>query len=119
DDVLALNLSAAFYLARAALPSMLAAQRGQLLFVASASAFMGQRGAASYVASKHGLIGLTRALAVETAGKNVRVNAVAPGLTETDLVRDLTAEQRDALLARVPLHRIASPDEVAAMVAFV
>jgi NAD(P)-dependent dehydrogenase (short-subunit alcohol dehydrogenase family) len=117
--VLDVNLSSVFYLSRAVLPSMLAAGRGQIVNVASASAFVGQRGAAAYVASKHGLIGLTRALAVETARRGIRVNAVAPGLTDTDLVRDLTDAQRDHLLEMVPMQRLATPDEVAEMVAFV
>ncbi len=119
NDVLALNLSAVFHLCRAALPAMLEARRGNIVNVASASAFMAQKGAASYVASKHGLIGLTKALALETASKGVRVNCVAPGLTDTDLVRDLTDAQRSALLGMVPLGRIGAPEEVASMVSYV
>jgi 3-oxoacyl-[acyl-carrier protein] reductase len=119
NDVLDLNLSAVFHLCRAALPAMLEARRGNIVNVASASSFMAQKGAASYVASKHGLIGLTKALALETANKGVRVNCVAPGLTDTDLVRDLTDAQRSALLGIVPLGRIGAPDEVASMVAYV
>ena len=84
-----------------------------------ASSFIGQKGTAGYVASNHGLIGLTKALALETASKGISVNAVAPGITETDLVASLTDKQRDGLLATVPLKRIAKPDEVAAMVEFV
>jgi NAD(P)-dependent dehydrogenase (short-subunit alcohol dehydrogenase family) len=119
SDVVALNLSAVFYLCRAALPAMLEAKRGNIVNIASASSFMAQKGAASYVASKHGLIGLTKALALETSNKGVRVNCVAPGLTDTDLVRDLTEAQRTALLGIVPLGRIGTPDEVASMVAYV
>lgn len=118
-EVMDTNLSAVFYLSRAVLPAMLEARSGHIVNVASASAFMGQRGAASYVASKHGLIGLTRALAIETASRGVLVNAVAPGLTDTDMVRNLTPEQREGLLKLVPLRRIAAPEEVAAMVGFV
>ena len=119
NDVLDLNLSAVFHLCRAALPAMLEARRGNIVNVASASSFMAQKGASSYVASKHGLIGLTKALALETASKGLRVNCVAPGLTDTDLVRGLTDAQRNALLTMVPLGRIAAPDEVASMVAYV
>lgn len=118
-EVMDTNLSAVFYLSRAVLPAMLEARSGHIVNVASASAFMGQRGAASYVASKHGLIGLTRALATETASRGVLVNAVAPGLTDTDMVRSLTPEQREGLLKLVPLRRLATPEEVAAMVGFV
>jgi NAD(P)-dependent dehydrogenase (short-subunit alcohol dehydrogenase family) len=117
--VLDTNLNAVFYLCRAALPSMLAARAGQIVNIASASAFVAQRGAAGYVASKHALIGLTKALALETAGRGPRVNAVAPGLTDTDLVRGLSDAQREALLKLVPLGRLADPDEVARMVELV
>jgi NAD(P)-dependent dehydrogenase (short-subunit alcohol dehydrogenase family) len=119
QDVIDLNLSAVFHLCRAALPAMLEARSGSIVNIASASAFMAQRGACSYVASKHGLIGLTRALALETASKGIRVNCVAPGLTDTDLVRNLSDAQRSALLGMVPLARIGSPEEVAATVAHV
>lgn len=118
QDVIDVNLSAVFHLCRAALPAMLAARRGHIINVTSASAFTAQRGAASYVASKAGLIGLTKALALETASKGILVNAISPGLTDTDLVRGLTDAQRQALLGMVPLGRIAAPEEVAAMVGF-
>ncbi|MEZ4451959.1 MAG: 3-oxoacyl-ACP reductase FabG [Nannocystaceae bacterium] len=118
-DVLDVNLNAVFYLCRAALPSMLAAGRGHIVNISSASAFMGQRGAASYVASKHALTGLTRALAVETASHGLQVNIVAPGVTETDLLGALDERQRERLVQRVPMGRIASPEEVASMVGWV
>lgn len=119
DEALAVNLSAAFYLARAVLPSMRAANSGVIVLIASASASVAQAGAAGYVAAKHGLIGLTKALALESASKGIRVNAVSPGLTETDLVAELSPEARAGLLARVPLGRIASPEEIAATVEWV
>lgn len=118
-DVLDINLNAVFYLCRAALPSMLAAGRGHIVNISSASGFMGQRGAASYVASKHALTGLTRALAVETASRGLQVNIVAPGVTETDLLGGLDERQRERLLQMVPMGRIAGPEEVASMVGWV
>ncbi|MEZ4293445.1 MAG: 3-oxoacyl-ACP reductase family protein [Polyangiaceae bacterium] len=118
-DVIDVNLNSVFHLCRAALPSMIAARRGHIVNIASASSFMAQPGASSYVASKHALIGLTKALALETASKGILVNAVAPGLTDTDLVRGLTENQKNALLTKVPLRRLASPDEIAAMVELV
>ncbi len=119
DEALAVNLSAAFYLARAALPAMRESGSGCIVFIASASASVPQAGAAGYVAAKHGLIGLTKALALESAGKGIRVNAVSPGLTETDMVASLSPEQRGGLLRKIPLGRIADPEEVAAMVEWV
>jgi NAD(P)-dependent dehydrogenase (short-subunit alcohol dehydrogenase family) len=112
-DVIAVNLSAAFFTSRAALPAMRAAGRGHIVNVASASSFLAQPGACAYVASKHGLIGLTKALALENAAKGVCVHAVAPGLTDTDLVRGLDDKQRSALRALVPMGRLADPSEVA------
>lgn len=118
-EALAVNLSAAFYLARAVLPAMREAGSGCVVLIASASAAVAQAGAAGYVAAKHGLIGLTKALALESASKGIRVNAVSPGLTETDMVASLGPEQRAGLLRRVPLARIATPEEVAATVEWV
>jgi 3-oxoacyl-[acyl-carrier protein] reductase len=119
QSVIDVNLSAVFYLCRAALPAMIAARSGHIVNIASASSYMARKGAASYIASKHGLIGLTKALALETASQGVLVNAVAPGLTETDLVAGLTEAQREGLLNLVPLKRMASPGEVADMVAYI
>lgn len=116
---LALNLSAAFYLSRAVLPPMRAAGAGCIVFIASASASVAQAGAAGYVAAKHGLVGLTKALAMESAPKGIRVNAVSPGLTETDMVSGLSDEQRYGLLGRVPMRRMATPEEIAATVEWV
>jgi 3-oxoacyl-[acyl-carrier protein] reductase len=116
---LAVNLHAGFYLSRAVLPAMRIAESGVIVFVASASGSIAQAGAAGYVAAKHGLIGLTKALALESAGKGIRVNAVSPGLTDTDMVADLSEDQRAGLLRLVPLRRMASPEEVAATVDWV
>jgi 3-oxoacyl-[acyl-carrier protein] reductase len=118
-EALAVNLHAAFYLSRGVLPAMRAAGSGCIVLIASASARVAQVGAAGYVAAKHGLIGLTKALALESAAKGIRVNAVAPGLTSTDMVSGLTEAQRSGLLERVPLRRMASPEEIAATVDWV
>ncbi len=118
-DVVHTNLSAPFWLSRAALRHMREARTGAIVNVASASSFVAQVGAASYVASKHGLIGLTKALALEAASRGIRVNAVAPGLTDTDMVRSLSAEQMVPLKQMIPMGRIATPVEVAKMVYWV
>lgn len=113
NAVVATNLSAAFFTSRAALPAMRAAESGHIVNVASASSYVAQPGACAYVASKHGLIGLTKALALENAGKGVRVNAVAPGLTDTDMVRGLSDDQRSGLSRLVPMGRLGDPNEIA------
>ncbi|MEO0601383.1 MAG: SDR family oxidoreductase [Myxococcota bacterium] len=117
-DVIAVNLSGVFFACRAALPTMREARAGTVGNIASASACVAQPGAAGSVASKHGLIGLTKALALENASRGIRVNAVAPGLTDTDLVRGLDDAQRAGLERRVPLGRIGRPEEVATAVAW-
>jgi NAD(P)-dependent dehydrogenase (short-subunit alcohol dehydrogenase family) len=118
-DVMAVSLHGAFYLSRAVLPQMRTAGRGCIVFITSASGSVAQPGAAGYVAAKHGLVGLTKALALESAPRGIRVNAVAPGLTDTDMVAGLEETQRAGLLARVPLGRVATPEEVAATVSWV
>lgn len=120
-SVMDTNVGAAFFLCRAALPAMYERGSGHVVNIASASSFAAipPRGAAAYVASKHALIGLTKALAHEAAPKNVLVNAVAPGVTDTDMIRGLDPPQREALLATVPLRRIATAEEIAAMAVWV
>jgi len=118
-EALTVNLSAAFYLSRAVLPAMREAKSGTIVFISSASGSVAQVGAAGYTAAKHGLHGLTKALALEGARKGIRVNAVAPGMTNTDMVAELDDEQRAGLRQRIPLGRIASPEEVAETVHFV
>ncbi|MEQ9324691.1 MAG: 3-oxoacyl-ACP reductase family protein [Polyangiaceae bacterium] len=115
-DVIRVNLDAVFFACRAALRSMRARRSGHIVNIASASSYVAQPGAASYVASKHGLIGLTKALALENARHGVFVNAVAPGLTNTDMTASLDEESRRALLELVPLRRMAEPAEHARLV---
>jgi 3-oxoacyl-[acyl-carrier protein] reductase len=91
---------------------------GRLLFVSSAVGAVGQAGQANYAASKAGLVGLARSLAREYAGRGVTSNVLAPGLVDTDMAHALSDAQRDTILARTPLGRIASVSEVAAVAAF-
>lgn len=118
--VLDLNLSGVFYACRAAGRVMLRQGRGTIVNIASITAKGGQPGRANYAASKWGLVGLTKTLAVEWGHRGIRVNAVAPNGVDTPMIRDgLPADfVADVMLDRTPLARLARPDEVAAAVAF-
>ena len=119
SDVLAVNLNGAFYCARAALRAILKQkQSGRIINVGSVVGSMGNPGQANYVASKAGLIGLTKALAKEVASRGVTVNAVAPGFIETDMTAGLADAVKDAYRAQIPLGRFGTAPEVAAVVAF-
>jgi NAD(P)-dependent dehydrogenase (short-subunit alcohol dehydrogenase family) len=122
--MIAANLTGTFLCAREALPDMLARGAGRIVNVASTAGLVGYAYVSAYCAAKHGVVGLTRALALETAKRGVTVNAVCPGYTETDIVRDAVAnimhktgksedEARAALTARNPQGRMVQPDEVA------
>ena len=112
--VLETNLTAAFRLTRRALRPMLKARYGRVVNIASVAGVRGNPGQANYVASKAGLIGLTRTVAAEVARRGVTVNAVAPGIVETELASDVV----DDLAKAVPARRAGTPEEVAACVRF-
>jgi 3-oxoacyl-[acyl-carrier protein] reductase len=118
DRVMDVNLRGAFLMTRAAAKLMIRQRNGRIINIASTAGAMGSPGQANYSAAKAGLIGLTKATARELAHWGVLVNAVAPGLIETDMAAAIPAEAREALLAQVPLKRIGSAREVAEMVGF-
>jgi len=119
DRVLAVNLDGAFYCAKAALRPMLKQkQGGRVINISSVVGCMGNVGQANYVASKAGLIGLTKALAREVAARGITVNAVAPGFIETEMTANLPEAVKQAMRAQIPLERFGTPDDVAAAVAF-
>jgi 3-oxoacyl-[acyl-carrier protein] reductase len=118
DEVLAVNLSGAFLCIRAVAREMLLRRWGRIINVASASSDVGNIGQANYSASKAGLIGLTRTLAREFARQGVLVNAVSPGLIETDMLAPLAPDRRQELLRDVALGRVGDPREVAALITF-
>lgn len=120
EAVLNVNLRAAFELARAAAPRLTEAAGGAMVFVSSQIGIVGHPRAAAYAAAKAGVNGLVKALALELAGDNVRVNAVAPGPIETPMTADALADEERAAALResVPLGRLGSPDEVAEVIRF-
>jgi len=117
-DVVATNLNGAFFCMRAASRDMLARRWGRIVNIVSTSADVGGYGQANYSASKAGVVGLTRTIAHEFGRHNVLVNAVSPGLIETDMVAGLTDEKRKDLLRDVSMARMGRAEEVAALVAF-
>ncbi|CAN5551298.1 3-oxoacyl-[acyl-carrier-protein] reductase [soil metagenome] len=116
--VLDTNLSSAFYLSRAALRGMVSRRWGRIVNVSSVVGLMGNAGQANYVAAKAGLVGLTKALAREYAGKGVTVNAVAPGFIESDMTGGLSEALKEGYLGQIPAGRFGRPEEVAKAVAF-
>jgi NAD(P)-dependent dehydrogenase (short-subunit alcohol dehydrogenase family) len=112
------NLTGTYRVARRATSRMIRARRGRLIFISSVVAMTGSAGQANYAASKAGLIGLARSLARELGGRNVTVNVVSPGFVETDMTDALPEARRSEILGAVPLKRMASADEVAAVVRF-
>lgn len=117
-DVLDTSLDGAFFCSRAALTPMIAQRAGSIVNVASVSGLRGVAGQTNYSAAKAGLIGFTRSLAKEVGRLGIRVNAVAPGLVETEMTDEMPAALRETMIEATALRRAGRPDEVAAVVAF-
>ena len=119
DRVMEVNLRSAFLMTRAVSKALVRQKSGgRVINITSTAGAMGNAGQANYSAAKAGLIGFTKATARELAHWSILVNAVAPGLIETDMTKDLSANAREALLAQVPLKRSGTAREVAEMVRF-
>lgn len=117
-EVLDTNLTGSYRVAKRAARGMLRMRRGRLVFVSSVVGLSGSAGQANYAASKAGLVGFARSLARELGSRGITSNVVAPGPVETDMTAALTDAQRAAMVDNVPLRRMATPEEVAAVVAF-
>ena len=118
DAVLATNLTGAFVAIQQVLQGMMKERWGRIINLSSVVAESGNPGQANYVASKAGLIGLTKSLAQEIASRNITVNAVAPGFIDTDMTAGLSAELKENLLGHIPLKRLGRAEDVAAAVRF-
>jgi 3-oxoacyl-[acyl-carrier protein] reductase len=118
DEVLGVNLRAAFQATRAAARLMIRQRSGRVVNVTSAAGVMGTPGQANYAAAKAGMIGLTKSTARELAHWGILVNAVAPGLIETDMVTALSGDMRESYVGQIPLKRIGTAREVAEVVRF-
>jgi NAD(P)-dependent dehydrogenase (short-subunit alcohol dehydrogenase family) len=116
--VMNVNLHGVFYCSRAVLPAMVSRKWGRIVSLASVAGKEGNANMAAYSVSKAGVICLTKSLAKEVARDGVTVNCVTPALTETDMARSFSPEQKALLASKVPMGRLASPDEIAAVVAF-
>jgi 3-oxoacyl-[acyl-carrier protein] reductase len=118
DAIIDTNLNGVYRCSRAVLRPMLKGRSGCIVNISSVVGITGNPGQCNYAASKAGIIGFTKSLALELASRNVRVNAVAPGYMDTDMTQKLSDEQRTALLNRIPLGKTGKPEDIAAAVAF-
>lgn len=118
DDVIAINLTAAFKLSKAVLRGMMKARYGRIIQITSVVGVTGNPGQGNYCATKAGIIGMSKSLALEVASRNITVNSVAPGFIETAMTDVLDDNQREGILEKVPAGRLGSPDEIASAVAF-
>ncbi len=118
DDVIDTNLTGLYRVSKACLRGMMKARKGRIINIASVIAVMGNPGQANYAATKAGMVGFSKSLAREIASRGITVNVVAPGFIDTDMTKVLPDDQRDAMLAQVPLGRLGSGDDIAAAVLF-
>jgi 3-oxoacyl-[acyl-carrier protein] reductase len=118
DLVMQTNLASVFRLSKAVLRGMMKARHGRIISIASIVGLTGNPGQANYASAKAGMIGFSKSLAREVGSRGITVNTVAPGFIDTDMTRALSAAQREALNAQIPLSRLGEPADIAAAVAF-
>ncbi|MFC2174024.1 3-oxoacyl-[acyl-carrier-protein] reductase [Acidobacteriota bacterium] len=118
NTVLNVNLNGVFFLTRAVIRPMMKARTGRIVNISSIVALIGNPGQTNYAASKAGIIGFTKALALEVATRGVTVNAVAPGFIDTDMTRGLKEEARSRLIERIPAGRLGTSSDIASAVLF-
>ena len=118
NDVINTNLSSCYNVSRAVIEGMRNNNFGRIVNISSVNALSGQVGQTNYVASKAGIIGFTKALALESASKNITVNAVAPGYTDTEMMSSIPPKVLESIIQKIPMRRLGTPDEIARAVAF-
>ncbi|WP_101759421.1 3-oxoacyl-ACP reductase FabG [Oceanicoccus sp. KOV_DT_Chl] len=118
DDVIGTNLSSIYRLSKACVRGMTKARWGRIINISSVVGSMGNAGQSNYAATKAGMEGYSRALAKELGSRSITVNSVAPGFIDTDMTKDLAEDNKNLMLAQIPLSRLGQPEEIAAVVAF-
>ena len=118
NTVIETNLTSLYRVTKSVVKDMMKARAGRIINIGSIVGMMGNAGQSNYSATKSGLLGFTKSLAREVSSRNINVNAISPGFIDTDMTRALSKEQIEALTKNIPLGRIASPDEVSSVVAF-
>ncbi len=118
SSVIETNLNSCFNLCRAAIPNMRARGFGRIVNISSINGQKGQFGQVNYAAAKAGMLGFTKALALESAAKGITVNAICPGYIETDMTGDMNSDVLDSIIRQIPVSRMGKPEEIADIVAF-
>ena len=118
ETVLDTNLRSVYRLSKACLRGMMKARRGRIISIASVIGSMGNAGQANYAAAKAGMMGFSRSLAREVGSRGITVNVIAPGFIDTDMTRELSEAQREAMLKDIPLKRLGEGSDIAAVVSF-
>ena len=118
DAVIETNLKGTFHMIKHMYPPFLKQKAGRIINLSSVTGILGNAGQANYAASKAGVIGLTKSVAKELAGRNITVNAVAPGYIDTDMTQAMTDTAKEAVLSQIPLKRAGTPKDIAEAVAF-
>lgn len=118
ESVLRTNLTSAFYLCRLVVRHMMNRRSGSIINMSSIVGIHGNAGQTNYSASKAGLIGLTKSLALEVASRNIRVNAIAPGFIQTEMTDKIPEKNREEMLNRIPMKRMGTPEDIAGATVF-